>query len=191
MTDTMKDPFNSLSHRFLIASGQMPDERFFDALIYICRHTPDGAWGFIVNQPLHHVCVGMLLQELELPSSQLMMSTPAYHGGFVRPEAGFVLHTGLPDFSSSFAIGENVCLTTSKDVLKRISSHSLSHFLLCMGFCNWGKGQLDKEVAQGDWLICPADVQILFGADPKDKMSLAYQKLGIDVQKFVNDRGHA
>ena len=37
---------------FLIPSPQMTDERFMDAVIYICRHTKDGAWGFIINQSL-------------------------------------------------------------------------------------------------------------------------------------------
>lgn len=169
----------------------MPDERFVNSLIYVCRHTPDGAWGFIVNQPLRHVSVGGLLQELALPSSQKMMNTPAMHGGFMRPEAGFVLHTGLPDFSSSFAIGENVCLTTSKDILKRLASDSLPHFLMCMGFCSWAKGQLDKEVSQGDWLLCPCDLQILFGAKFEDRLSLACQKLGINLDRYTDQIGHA
>lgn len=169
----------------------MPDERFFDTLIYVCRHNADGAWGFIINMPLISASVGGLLHEMDLPASQKAMNTPAMHGGFIRPEAGFVLHTGLPDFTSSFLVGENVCVTTSKDILTTISRDELPHFMLCMGFCSWGRGQLDKEVGEYDWLICPSDLQILFGVDNKDKLGLAYQKLGIDKQKFTIHTGFA
>lgn len=169
----------------------MSDERFFDALIYICRHTPDGAWGFIVNQPLNAGSVGAVLQEMDLPSSQANMNVPAMHGGFVRPEAGFVLHTGLPEFNASFVIGENVCLTTSRDILGRISQDALGHYLLCMGFCQWHQGQLDKEIGQGDWLICPCDLMILFGADFDDRLTLARQKIGIDPDRYADQIGHA
>ncbi|MDO4699799.1 MAG: YqgE/AlgH family protein [Moraxella sp.] len=179
--------FRSLSHHLLIASEQMPDERFVGALIYLCRHTPDGAWGLMVNQPLSAVSVGSLLGELELPSSQKAMSTPAMCGGFVKPEAGFVLHTGLPNFSSSQLIGENVCLTTSKDILRRISADELPHFLLCMGFCHWTRGQLEEEIKQQDWLVCPATSHIVFCPDNEQKTALAYQKIGIDRNKFISN----
>ena len=42
-------------------------------------------------------------------------------GGPLRPEAGFVLHTGQPTWHSSIAVGENVCITTSKDILDAIA----------------------------------------------------------------------
>lgn len=183
-------PFNSLVHHFLLPSPDMPDERFADALIYLCRHTREGAWGFIVNQPLPQA-VGTLLQELDLPSPRQTMQTPAMQGGFVRPEAGFVLHTGLPDYASSFAVGENVSVTTSKDILNRICMNELPHYLLCMGFCSWRAGQLEMELADNDWLVCPADLSILFEVKFADRLTLAYQKLGLNVDKFAVDVGRA
>ena len=183
--------FKNLTHHFLLPSPTMDDERFFEALIYVCRHTTQGAWGFIINQPLKVGSVGAILNELDLPSSQKAMNTPAMHGGFVRPEAGFVLHTGLPDFSSSFVIGENVCLTTSKDILQRLSADDLPHYLLCMGFCAWQSGQLEQELGQGDWLICPSDLKILFAMDFADRLPLTYQKLGINLDKYTNQIGRA
>lgn len=187
---TKRTAFRSLVHHVLIASEQMLDERFVGALIYLCRHTADGVWGLIINQPLTAISVGSLLNELELPSSQKAMNTPAMCGGFVKPEAGFVLHTGLPNFSSSQLIGENVCLTTSKDVLKRISNDELSYFLLCMGFCHWVGGQLENEIKHQDWLVCPADSHMLFYPDNQQKIELAYQKLGIDRKKFISHGSH-
>lgn len=181
---------SNLTHYFLLPSPSMPDERFVDALIYVCRHSTDGAWGFVVNKPLS-VSVGGLLHELDLPASQEAMNTPAMHGGFIRPEAGFVLHTGLPEFASSFAVSENVCITVSKDALDLISGDSLPHFLLCMGFCHWSAGQLEQEIDEQDWLVCPANLEILFRVKFEDRLALAYDKLGINPDKFTLTTGFA
>lgn len=185
-----KTKFKNLAHHFLLSSPSLDDEIFSGALIYVCRHTRDGAWGFIVNRPLP-ASVGGLLSELDLPSSQLAMNTPALDGGPMRPEAGFVLHTGLPDYASSFAVGENVCLTTSKDILENLSADSLEHYLVCMGFCSWGKGQLEDEVAAGDWLVSPCDLQILFGTPYDERLDKAYDKIGVNPHAFVSITGYA
>lgn len=186
----MNKPIKNLAHQFLIASPSLDDERFLGKLIYVCRHTLEGAWGFIINQPLS-TSVGGLLNELGLPSSQRAMNTPALDGGPIRPEAGFVLHTGLPDYGSSFAIGENVCLTTSKDILEHLAADSLAHYLVCMGFCSWHKGRLERELVAGDWLLCPPDLEILFGISFDERLSKAYDKIGVNPHTFVLSTGSA
>ncbi|MDO5650671.1 MAG: YqgE/AlgH family protein [Moraxella sp.] len=168
---------HSLAHHFLLATSSLGDSRFDKALIYLCRHNTDGAWGFVVNQPLP-VSVGGLLGEMDIDAGAAAMRIPALNGGPLRTEAGFIIHTGLPEYSSSFAVSENICLTTSKDVLPAIAKGALSHYLMCMGFCSWQKGQLPAEIARGDWLVCPADIGILFG-EHRDKLAKAYDKLGI------------
>ena len=169
---------HSFAHQFLLPTERMTDGRFFDALVYICRHDNNGTWGFVVNQPLP-VSVGGLLSEMGIDAGAAAMRTSALYGGPMRPEAGFIIHTGLPTFHSSFAVSENICLTTSKDVLPVIAKGALSHYLMCMGYCNWKKDQLAQEVANGDWLTCPADVAILFG-DISQKLAMAYAKLGVN-----------
>lgn len=182
--------FKNLAHHFIAARPSVDDDHFANTLIYICRHTIDGAWGFIINQPLPF-SVGGLLNELELPSSQITMNTPALDGGPMRPEAGFILHTGLPNYHSSFAIGESVCLTTSKDILEHLSTDSVAHYLMCMGFCSWSEGQLEAEVAQGDWLVCPSDLEILFRTPFDERLNQAYGKIGINPDTFVSTAGFA
>lgn len=181
-----------LSHHFLIPTAQMSDPRFFEALIYICRHSDDGAWGFIVNRPSKAVTVGGLLGEMGIDGGQTAMSLPAMEGGVVRPEAGFILHTGLPKFYSSFAVSENICLTTSKDILSHLAPVSqFTHYLLLMGFCGWHKGQLEAEIENGDWLTCPASSDILFHANHAQKLDKAYQALGVNPDLLAPTMGRA
>lgn len=181
-----------LSNQFLLPTQMMSDPRFFDTLIYLCRHSKDGAWGFIVNKPSRFMTVGGLLAEMGIDGGQAAMNLPAMEGGVMRPEAGFILHTGLPEFFSSFAVSENICLTTSKDVLSHLAPvPQFSRYLLLMGFCSWRAGQLESEIASGDWLACPANSEILFHQDHAKKLPLAYHLLGINPELLAPTMGYA
>lgn len=183
---------NLLSHHFLIPTEQMSDPRFFDALIYMCRHNEEGAWGFVVNKPNKLISVGALLREMDIDGGAESMKTPTLNGGVLRTDAGFILHTGLPKYSSSFAISENICLTTSKDILLDLAPVcQFTHYLVLMGFCNWGKNQLEQEINQGNWLVAPAFVDVLFHPKHDQKLPLAYDKLGINRHFFAPTIGSA
>lgn len=183
---------NNLSHHFLLPTAKMRDPRFMDSLVYICRHADDGAWGFVVNQPSSSISVGGLLHDLGIGADSDTMRTPAMNGGPVRSEAGFVLHTGLPKFRSSFAISENICLTTSKDILPLIAhAGRLSHYMMLMGFCSWKHPQLIAEIEAGSWLSCPAKIDILFSDDHANKLARTYALMGIDADKLVPVIGQA
>lgn len=182
----------ALVHHFLIPSTHMNDPRFFDSVLYICRHSSEGAWGFIINQPSSSMSVGGLLGEMHIDAGAAAMKIPAMNGGVIRPEAGFVLHTGLPKFQSSFAISENVCLTTSRDILPHLApTAQFAHYLLMMGFCSWGAGQLEQELQAGDWLSCPADSAILFHTPAHEKLALVHDKLGLGEHHLAPIIGQA
>ncbi|MDO4249950.1 MAG: YqgE/AlgH family protein [Moraxella sp.] len=182
----------NFAHHFLLPTPQMSDPRFAGSLLYLCRHSHEGTWGFIINQPNTSISVGGLLQDMRIDADKITMHTPAMNGGPIRPEAGFVLHTGLPNFRSSFAISENVCLTTSRDILPLLAHHErLSHYMLLMGFCTWQQGQLQEEIQAGDWLTCPAKIDIIFEPDHSQKLSKAYQLLGVNPDKLAPTIGIA
>jgi putative transcriptional regulator len=41
-----------LTGQILIAMPAMTDPRFSQSVIFLCAHTPDGAMGIVLNQPL-------------------------------------------------------------------------------------------------------------------------------------------
>ena len=44
-----------LRGKCLIASPCMQDERFKNAVIYICAHSDEGAMGFVINQKMQDI----------------------------------------------------------------------------------------------------------------------------------------
>lgn len=184
---------DNLTHHFLIAAPQMPDPRFERALIYICRHDQQGALGLRINQPIEGARVGKLLEDLDIEvTAAEVMDDLALDGGPLYPEVGFVLHTGQPNWASSFAISENLCLTTSRDILQRIAAgEGVGHYHLCLGHASWGKTQLERELETGDWLVCPADLSLIFETPFEERWHLAGDKLGINFDFLSSDIGHA
>lgn len=183
----------NLTHHFLIAAPSLADPRFEKALIYICRHDDHGALGLMVNRPIDNARVGKLLEDLNIEVNSLeVMDDVPLAGGPMYPEIGFVLHTGQPEWASSFAISENVCITTSQDVLKRIAtSQSVGHYYLCLGHASWGKKQLEQELETGDWLVCPADLTLLFDTPFDERWQAAADKIGVNFDYLSDDIGHA
>ena len=186
-------PKVNLTHHFLIAAPEMSDPRFAQALIYVCRHDRHGALGLIVNRPIENIYVHKLLENLSIEVTQpQVMQDVALEGGPMYPEVGFVLHTGQPIWASSFAISENVCITTSQDVLKRIATgQGVGHYQLCLGHASWGKKQLENELDNGDWLVCPADLTLLFDTPFEARWQLAADKIGVNFEYLSSDIGHA
>lgn len=186
-------PKANLTHHFLIAAPNLADPRFEQALVYICRHDQHGALGLIVNRPLQRSHVGKLLEDLDIEvTNTQVMDDLALEGGPMYPEVGFVLHTGQPMWASSFAISENVCITTSQDVLKRIAGgHGVGHYHLCLGHASWSKKQLEDELDNGDWLVCPADLTLLFDTPFEERWQVAAEKIGVNFDYLSSDIGHA
>lgn len=183
----------NLSHHFLIASPKMPDPRFSQRVIYLCHHDDKGTLGLVINDPIMDTNVRQLFDNLdiEVNSSHLTHTHPLL-GGPVHEEVGFVLHTGQAVWASSFSVAENICLTTSLDILKSIANQKgPSYFQLCLGYASWTKGQLKQEIEAGDWLLSPADSQLIFDTPYEQRWHKAAAKLGVRLDFLSDEIGHA
>lgn len=173
----------------------MPDDRFHQSVIYIARHDDKGAFGFVLNKPLA-VSLHAVFNDLNIcvPThrKQLHTNMSVLDGGPLNPEIGFVLHTGLPKWQSSVAITENICFTTSKDLLLAIAdSDSVAHFHMCLGHANWHKHQLEGEIDAGDWFYTPANTKFLFNTKSQDMWHTANLMAGIQTDWLVPEMGNA
>ena len=118
---------------------------------------------------------------------------PVLKGGPVETQRGFVLHTS--DYhadNTTMAIDDEVSLTATVDILRAIAQGAGPfQAILALGYAGWSPGQLEDEIQQNGWLSCPADSDLLFGADIESKYGRALRKIGIDPAMLVNDAGHA
>lgn len=182
----------NLTHHFLIAMPSMVDPNFARTLTYICEHSEQGALGLVVNRPTD-MTLGNLFRQMGLEAGDDAIGRqPVYFGGPVQLERGFVLHQPVGEWQSSLRLGDDVALTTSKDILEAAGGGTgPRHMLVTLGYAGWAAGQLEQELAQNAWLTVPADVSVIFGLPPDERFTAAMRLLGIDPGSLSEEAGHA
>lgn len=182
-----------LTGHFLIATPAMADKRFFRTVIYMCSHSPEGAFGLMINRPqssptMAEVLLGL---NLEVPVGASFPSLRA--GGPVETGRGFVLHDGEARHNASQALPDGLILTASSDLLAEIArGQAPAHWLLALGYAGWSPGQLEEELAANAWLTCLADRKVLFDVDPgESQWRAALGLMGIDPLMLSATAGRA
>jgi len=188
-----------LDGQMLIAMPGMGDPRFDHSLIYLCAHSESGAMGLIVNKVTPMMSFGDLVGRIEAVDSgdlakakEELLATPVLFGGPVEPGRGFVLHTSdyfTPD--SSLPVTPKIALTATVDILRAMArGEGPQRASLALGYSGWAPGQLENEIQHNGWLHCPADEELLFGAEHDLKYGAALRKIGVDPAMLSGDAGH-
>ena len=181
-----------LSNHFLLAMPNMADPNFSGAVVLIAEHSERGALGLVVNKPTT-MTLATLLERIDLAhhdDEQARM--PVFFGGPVQTDRGFVLHQPQGDWNSTVAIGPDLSLTTSKDVLEAVAEgEGPERLLVTLGYAGWGPGQLEEEIAQNGWLHCAATESLIFDRSLDNKYDRALALMGINPAMLSMDAGHA
>ena len=186
--------YPGLVNHFLIAMPELRDPNFNRTVTLICQHDENGALGVVINRPLDHLTLKDVFDQLDLSTltSESTAMSPVYYGGPVQQELGLVLHEGVGDWGSTLVVGDNLGLTSSRDVLESLSrSDGPSHSLMTLGYAGWGKGQLEQEMQENAWLSVEADCEIIFSVPAQQRWTAAASKIGIDINQLAPGVGHA
>lgn len=188
-TGSDKDHNTDLCGRFLLAMPGMGDPRFERSVIYILSHDAEGAMGFIVNQPAEGMTLGEIAQNLpDSVASTGLANLPVFIGGPVQNDSGFVLYSVEEEAEDELPVG----LTQSMDILiEAARGRGPQHMRLLLGYAGWGPGQLEGEIQENAWLICPATLDDVFAAQPDDVYRKCAARLGIDLALLSQDGGEA
>src|SRR5678815_5691962 len=110
----------------------------------------------------------------------------------VHPERGFVLHDGEREWDSSLPIGEQLYVTTSRDVLEAMArGDGPRHVTVALGCAGWGAGQLESELVENSWITAPADPRLLFALPLGARWEAAAGSIGVDMSRMADYSGHA
>ncbi len=184
----------NLTNNLLIAMPTMADPHFFHSVTYLCDHNADGAMGIIINRPLNISLSDIALQigcEQDTITPQCS-DIPIYEGGPVSHDRGYILHTPFGEWQSSIRISDNVCLTTSQDILESIiAGKAPDKYIIALGYAGWSEGQLEYEITQNAWLNGPSDNSVLFDSPVDERWTSSAHLLGFDMANLSNDIGHA
>jgi putative transcriptional regulator len=158
----MDEEFKSLKGQLLLDGGLLKGSFFHRAVILICQHDAEGAFGLVLNQSTPNK-VGEVL-EADLPDS--LKETPLYLGGPVQPGALSYLHSDT--FVSNANVLPKLSMGHSLEELAELAQSFSSNKQLRIfgGYAGWSAGQLDGEMSRKTWLTHPATVELVFFQEP-------------------------
>ena len=163
-------PRRSLAGRLLVATEAMRDPRFARTVIYLMRHSEDGALGLVINVPMGEIPFERALKPLGLEAPPGSGDLQVYYGGPVEPGQGFILHT--PDWKSdgTTVVNEHFAFTQDPKILESMARGTgPRRALFFLGYAGWAPGQLDAELATGSWAIATTDERLVFETAPAQK----------------------
>ena len=181
-----------LDHHMLIAMPGMVDQNFAGSVTLLCQHSDAGAIGITINR-LSDYTLGEILNQLKIDcDDESIRGQPVLEGGPVAPDRGFVLHSPLPGYESSLEVGEDIMVTTSRDVLAEIAAgKGPEKYVVALGYAGWGGGQLEGEMLANAWLSVAADTSIVFDMPLPSRFDEALGRLGIQIDRLHSEAGHA
>jgi len=182
----------SLANQILIAMPSLKDPNFAKSIIYVCEHNAQGTVGLIINRPMQFP-LRLVFDQLKIEpihvESNLM---PLLFGGPIQPERGFVIHRPLGDWRSSLALREGVTVTTSNDIIRAIAQdHGPKDVLVALGYVGWVENQLDKEMIDNTWLVCPYKAELLYEVPFEERWEYAGLTIGVKMNQLISGTGHA
>jgi len=163
----------SLVGQLLLASPTLRDPNFERSVVLIGVHSEEGAMGVVLNRP-SEVTVGEAAPQLEQTvdeSERVFVGGPVQPGSivflaeFLDPEPAGVLVLGRIGFPAPDA---------ELDELSRVTGR----VRVFAGFAGWGEGQLEAEIADGDWIAHAALPEDVFSEVPEHLWSDVLTRMG-------------
>jgi putative transcriptional regulator len=147
--------------KFLVASRDLADPNFERSVVLLVQHGAEGSWGLVVNRP-----TGVPLSRLFPEERGLQRQDGILYAGGPVGAGRFLLLLRAPyrpqDCRPVFA---DVYLGFTPAALR--DPRGLAAFRVYSGYAGWASGQLESEIARGDWRLVPAEAAAVFEERPE------------------------
>lgn len=190
---TKDQVITSLKHHFLVSMPSLEDGVFTKSVVYICNHdVHEGAMGVVINHPMEDVTFDEIAMSMGHKQDIIVRNPTIFEGGPVEHNRGFIVHSDDYSHEDSLPVGGKVILSANAEIVTDIASgKGPRHMNFCLGYAGWNPGQMEDEIARGDWLIMPADEDILFTIPIAERYTACMKILGANSPHFVEATGVA
>ena len=151
--------------RLLIAGRALGEASFSQSVILLLEYSEEGALGVIVNRPAG-IPPAALLPDV---GGLARYDGSVFLGGPVGIERLLFLVRGCDRLAETQPVYGDVCYSGSAellDELARTGDAKPERLRMYVGYSGWGAGQLEREIARGDWHVAEARDERVFSQDP-------------------------
>lgn len=149
-----------LTTMLLVARAELPDPNFRDAVVLVMNHLGPAPIGVIVNRPTS-IPVAHLFPGVERLAR---LEAPVYFGGPVQLQAISFVFRALARPANAVEILDGVYFSTDRELLRSLLDRErpTEGLRIFAGHSGWAPGQLENEIARGDWTLEPAESTAIF-----------------------------
>ena len=149
----------------LVARADLPDPNFRDSVVLVMNNIAAAPAGVIVNRPTS-MPVSRLFPDIERLAR---LGDKVYFGGPVGlGSVSFVFRADAPPERAT-AVLDGVYVSTDVELLRTLLARDkpMEGLRIFIGYSGWAPGQLEAEIARGDWKLEPAKPDAIFRARPE------------------------
>jgi putative transcriptional regulator len=162
---TYADDKKPLTTMLLVARAELPDPNFKDSIVLVMNHTGPGPNGVIINRPTR-IPVSRIYPELERLAR---LDDKVYFGGPVAVESVSFLFRAEKPPEGATEVLDGIYVSTDPDLLRELLGRDqpMAGLRIFIGHSGWARGQLEAEIARGDWTLAPANARAIFDTKPE------------------------
>jgi putative transcriptional regulator len=151
----------SLTTILIVARPELPDSNFKDSIVIVMNNVGPVPGGVIINRPTR-IPVSRLFPELE---SLARLDDKVYFGGPVQINLVTFLFRAETEPEDAIKIMEGVYVSANRELLLKLLARDkpMQGLRIFVGYSGWAPGQLEGEIARGDWTLKPATAEAIFG----------------------------
>ena len=163
----------SLAGQLLLASPTLLDPNFSRSVVLIGAHSEDGAMGVVLNRP-STTAVGDAVPQLRDAVGAL---EPVYVGGPVQASSIVFLAEFLDPTPAGLLVLGRIGFPAPDAGIEELAEATARRRVFA-GHAGWGPGQLDAELAGGDWIADRAQPEDVFTDAPEELWSAVLTRKG-------------
>ncbi len=144
----------------LTTRADLPDSNFADSVVLVMNNLGPAPVGIIINRPTQFA-VSTLFPDLK---HLAQLHDKVYFGGPVElGSVWFLLRAAKPPEHAIQAF-EGVYLSANRELLRHLLGRDkpMDGLRIFVGHSGWAPGQLEAEIARGDWTLKRADSDAIF-----------------------------
>ena len=166
----------------LIADPFLKDPNFMRTVVFMCRHSDEGSFGFVLNKAVEQT-LDQLITGLD------GTEVPVYYGGPVQTDTVHYIHQYPDLIPGCYKISDEIYWGGDFETVKTLLNNNQIEFdkiKFFVGYSGWEKGQLAEELAEKSWLTATTTRKLVFTTAPEDVWKESLKHLGGEYEMLIN-----
>jgi putative transcriptional regulator len=178
-----------LAPSLLVAMDLVVDPNFRRSVVLMLEHEAEqGALGLVVNRR-STFSMARLCESLDLSWRGSPTRNVDWGGPVGENQGWVVMDDRVAEGLEVVTLAAGLHWSRSQEALRRVAETPPGHARVFLGYAGWGTGQLEREIAEGSWLVVPVSPRLVFEESYERLWEQSVRSLGIEPATLISSQG--